>query len=820
MIKCFLSHSSKDKNYVHIVSKNLKKNFKIIDDEDFLQGEITKKEIIKFLEITTIFVFFISRSSLDSNWVREEINYAKELFDKGHIKKIIPIIIDKGISHADSKLPEWLSDEYNIQYIPSPNYAVKIIKATILDLSLELNPKLKERSNIFVGRAELIKKIEERMDDYLKESPVCMIASGLQSIGRRSLLKHALKKSNALRKNEVLFTISLTEYDGIDDFILKLTDLGVFESDSKYNQSVFLIDKIRYAIDLMEKMSSINVRVLVEDNGSIVNWNGNIADWFLDIIKDSNVENIVFIMVSKYKIYIPNLYGSDKIYSLSVPELDKKERDGLFIRYMRFLDHEISSRDIPFFSDLLKGFPKQVFFTCDYIVQYGIFEAKKNSHEIASYSSDAASLVLNKYKDDDLYSEIIFLLSKFDFISLDVLYSIIEQEKSRGIIRELLNSSICEYVGSLPDYIRLNEAIKDYVSRFNFGQTSIFDEKIKQHAIKYINEFSDIEGNIDISDYIFSLQVALKNDHNLPSKFLIPSIFIKTIKELYNERNYKSAIILSDRVLINNQSIDDRTIHTIRYIKCQCLARIDSKEFYNEINLLKSGVDKLFLFGFFFRITGKNSESIEKLSSYLEKRPNDIKAKAELVLAYMNDENSNKALELAKENYNKFPDNPINANNYFNCLIVKEKNDNNKKILNDIVEQLELSPFEKSREMSLSARARLIAFYDNDQDGAFDAIQIAIEKYPDIIYPHLTKAELAVHFKKLDLLEEALSVIRKKTYNSRGQTYNSVIKYDAMVLAMKQKQDEAISLIHKNLMGLSDQAKEKLIDKIKLLASQ
>jgi hypothetical protein len=118
MIKCFLSHSSSDKkSYVRIVAEKIRKENRVIDEESFEEGMVTAEEIIKYLDSSSLFVFFISDNSLRSEWVQLELDRAKELLDENTIKRIYPIIIDSKINHKDTRIPEWMRDKLNIQLI-------------------------------------------------------------------------------------------------------------------------------------------------------------------------------------------------------------------------------------------------------------------------------------------------------------------------------------------------------------------------------------------------------------------------------------------------------------------------------------------------------------------------------------------------------------------------------------------------------------------------------------------------------------------------------------------------------------------------------
>ena len=115
------------------------------------------------------------------------------------IDRIYPIIIDDKVNYKDERIPEWMREDLNIQLIASPKIAARKINTRLIELAWKHHPKLKERQEIFVGRNDLIKKIEERLDDFDQTYPITLIASGLPSIGRKSLLNYSIKKAGLVK---------------------------------------------------------------------------------------------------------------------------------------------------------------------------------------------------------------------------------------------------------------------------------------------------------------------------------------------------------------------------------------------------------------------------------------------------------------------------------------------------------------------------------------------------------------------------------------------------------------------------------------------
>ena len=76
MEKIFLSHSSKNKDYVRPIFEYFGKDRSVFDEMTFEYGMKTIDEIFSGIDSSDIFVIFISNDSLNSKWVSEELTYA------------------------------------------------------------------------------------------------------------------------------------------------------------------------------------------------------------------------------------------------------------------------------------------------------------------------------------------------------------------------------------------------------------------------------------------------------------------------------------------------------------------------------------------------------------------------------------------------------------------------------------------------------------------------------------------------------------------------------------------------------------------------
>ncbi|WPC35616.1 hypothetical protein O4M77_04090 [Acinetobacter sp. YWS30-1] len=750
--------------------------------------------------------------SLNSDWVQKEINLAKNLYDQGALSRIFPIIIDKNISYEDVRIPQWMKETKNIQHIVAPKTAARKINQRLTVLAWETHPSLKSKHNFFVGRNDKIANIEMRLDDFAKKTVSTLFVTGLPSIGRKTFIKHSLTKANLIRDYYNFLTISLESNSGIEDFILKLIDLGFTDHTLEENLITKSIDnKIEIAVKILKNLKPQKERLLIEDNGVLVQGNGNLADWFskiLDQLKSDNYLSLVIACIHKPT----RIYNEEHYFQQELFELTKPERNGFLKRYSNFLGLELEQEDLILFSSILTGYPDQVKFAVDLINIEGLFEAKRQTHLIQQYASEKAKIILESFKDEKDLLDLLYLLSKFDFISYKLLFELVDIELYYPKLTILLSKSICEKIGNNSDYIRVNNVIKEYILRNNFGTNTKFDKILNIHVDKFL---LDIDLNDkDLSDINFSIRTALKEGKTVPHRLLIPSYFLKTIIELYNKKginNFKECIKLADRVLENTEFIEDSIINKIYFYKCQSLARLKDSKFFETVRLVPQP-DNSFLCGFYHRLMGNPDQAIKDYEYVLTKRPKDFRVISELVLLYIQKDQHDKAIDLAKNLYETYPNNPINAINYLKCLLHGNKSEINIPLIQEVIDNLESINTDKAIEMSFSAKAQLLAKKGQFQE-AYRILGNAIHKFPNVSYPKLSLADIAVQDRNVHQLQIAVNMLEKHyEKHELNQSNRSYVKYKAILLALQNKVDSAKLLIENELRSNTSRS---YIDEIK-----
>jgi tetratricopeptide (TPR) repeat protein len=813
MIKCFLSHSSFDKPYVREVYSKLRKENVVFDEMTFEDGMSPSEEIIAGLDESSLFVIFLSDKALESPWVKMELKRAREAVAAGVMERIYPIIVDDKINFSDRRIPTWMKQGFNIQHIRQAKVSARKINSRMREISWKTHPTLKEREEIFVGRNDEIKRLEERMNNIDRPAPKVVIASGLSSIGRKAFLKNALKKANVIRESYDFPMISLESTDSIEDFIMKLDDLGLAQSRTlTHALSTSIEEKIMLACLIVKEFIGEKERVLIEDRGAIVLYNGEIVDWFAEILKAlADCDHVAFCIASKFRASRRLSHTTDNYFMEELPELDRSERNGLLKRYAKFKKLELESEDLSFFAALLTGFPDQVIFTVDTISDTSVYEARRQSHIIQEYASDKARVIVEQYRDNQKALDFLYLLSKFEFVSFDFIFGLVGEEEYYEILNSFLIDSVCERLGANGDYVRVNEVVRDYISRNRFGVTTEFSARLKDYVQKFLTTYS--EDDTDVSQVIFSMQEALISGMEIDERLLIPSYFLKTIRHLYDvARNYKEVIRLSNRVLLNEAYLHKDIVQHIRFVKCQALARLRESEFFSEVRNIPEP-DSSFLHGFFYRISGQQEKALQSYNKVLSRKPNDHRTKSEIVLVYMQSDEHALAYDLAKEVYERSPNNPLNANNYLSCLFYKDRADVDRHLLEELATRLQSNPSDRSQEMYYSARAKILANFDNDLAAAFDLIEETIRRYPDVGYPVLTLADLAIQHKNFEKLETAIRILDATEVRSK-QTYRTYVRYKAIYLAMNGKKADAVALVKKELAGIRAESLTKFCERL------
>lgn len=811
-MKCFLSHSSSDKgHYVSVVARKLGPNVEY-DEKTFEEGMGNLEEILKAMHRSEVFVFFISNASLDSDWVKREILEAKTLLKNGDLKRFFPIIIEAGLTHKDSRIPDWIRNTYNLKPITRPVVAAKRIRERMIEASWQSHPMLKERDQIFVGRNSHISEFEQRFDDFNKDQPLIVFASGLREIGRKSTMRFALRKANLVRDTYEPIRVDLSQEDNIEGFIVKLYDIGLSENANTHDlMKKTAEEKHGLCASLLQDIFNADELLTIEDHYCIVRFDKEIAPWFLSVVDLLKHDSLGVCVASSAKAAKYKYLRDDRLYFMEIPELQKKESEGLFKRYTEYLNLGLNREDFRNFAPLLKGFPEQVTYAANLIQGLGCYQAFQKADEIVSFSTFKASIFIKKYEDDEAALSFLRFISSFDFVSLDFIASVAESLNCplTDTLDRFVTDSVCETIGSTGQYFRVNEVIRDAIIRDRTELSNDYRSFLRKFVSKFSNDYDD--EYYDVSEYHVAIKEALSSGVELPESLLIPAHFLKTMKELYNSGSHREVVSLADRVLMRAEYYDAHTSQDIRYYLCQSLARLREPRFTAEVQNI-DGPEHDFLFGFYYRLKGQFDKAVDRYERAMKFTRTEQRARRELVFVMTTVEAYEDALSLARENYERYPSNPFIVQAYFDCLIHTSSEPDCANKLQEVLDSLEQIRGARAVEMfgTLSAKYE---YHFGDKKKSFKMIDDSIRAHVGVVYPVLTALDMAMS----EMDPEGISICIKRLESGRlGSGHKlAILKAKILLTALNGDKARAERMIERDLGQMNPKASDKLLRRVR-----
>lgn len=815
MIRAFLSHSSKDKeHFVRGVANWLGKDNVIYDEWTFEEGEKPLEEILKNLDITELFVLFLSNNALDSDWVQTEIVQAKNRLDSSSIAKIFPIIIEDGLTYDDKRIPDWLRDNYNLKPIKRSQVAAKRIHNKLRELSWSKHPELKKRQNIFVGRNDKQEEFEERIHDFDKIKPSVIVATGLVGVGRRTFLHRALYKTNITECSHKPSSIFLDRSVSIEDFLLKLNDLGLKDFGNRLLDltTTSIPNKISMIHEIMDAAYESKEIIYMIDDGCIINYERKISGWFQKTIASYSKNGFpIFCIAAKYFVNFNNRPRDNSYYFVELNELNPNERKRLLSQLLELYKVELSQSDFLLVDNLLSGLPDQIMYAVDLIKEDNLSKISDKLPILVQYNNDKASVILQKYESDEKMLDFIRLLAQFEIMSSDFIFSIVPEQEYYPLLEELAAEHVCELIGVDGEIVRLNDVIRDYIKRNKLKLNEDFDSSIKFHVNSLVKN-NDVFQR-DSSEYIYSISEALKNGTEIDEGLLIPSHYLRCMKDLYyNKGNLDRIIELADIILQKREHMDSGVEQDIRYYLCLALAKKQNRRLLNEVQSIK-GDEHAFILGYYYRLCGRYSEALIQFNKIIDARYVGARSKREIVQVYVQIEEYDKAKEFAKRNYEDNRGNQFHTQAYFNCLINCETPKDYQSQLLSLISNFRTIDSEQSNEMADICESLYAAKIENNRTKATDLIDDTIHRYHENHYPLLAYCDIAIKYSDIEMLKEGIKKL-DNLMNIKSISSRTINRYKAFLSALTGDIQQAFLLIEKDISRYPIDSREKIKNRL------
>lgn len=795
MGKVFLSHSSKDKEFVKAVANLLGKNKSIYDEYYFEKGEKTLNQIFDALQSTDIFVYFISENSLNTPWVKLELNKAKELLDYQKIKRIFPIIIDEKINHSDPRIANFLKDgfnSYNIQRVDTPQITFRKIIQQLSKIELENDTEFFEKKDYFYGRDAEIKRFKSYYDDPTNNYEVrAMVVSGISGIGRKEYTKKALIEAQIIPSYYSPIVISLSKYSNIEDLIIHLSNVGfgnyTLSDISNIKTMEEKIDILTELINLIQKYREV---VIIEDDECIINLSGQISYWFYNAIKKSD-KGLSIAIVSNINVEKFQRKNYPEVFFENLLELESSDIIGVIRTYSKKVGIDISRDDAVFLLGSLSGYPPQIIFCVDRIDEFGIDYVKNHTYEISDMpertSADILDNISEQYPSKEFYG-LLALIAKIELVPMTLMNLVFKANKIyQNIFFDLKKFSICYFVGGNREYIKINTFIQNYISRNKFS----IPEDINKILNQEMNSFNDKlkkdfdENLVDISEFKYFLKTNLSKGIDTTSNFMYSTIIVQTIIELYHDMKYNNVIDICREVISNEryEYFDDSVKNTIQRYYCQSLIKNHDSTFEIVVEYFAENElwnDYYFLKGFNYRNKGLYEKAKNSFTKVIDRSKKHFAAKRELVNVYISLQDYDSALLYAESNYKHNKNNIFSLQAYFECLIEqKDLSLTQEKDLEEMKKSLLRSQKIRPSIIYYQLMAQYEALIESNFSEAIKIINQGLQQFPGNMY--LLRVKFDVYRRKKDItsMENTLKELIKSTsdleYNGVYHTRQAIL---------------------------------------------
>ena len=674
MIKAFISHSSEQKQFVLDLVEILGRDYCIVDCYNFNSAYQTINEIYDKIDKSTVFVLLLSKASLSSEWVKEEIRYVREKLEPGCLERFWPFIIDENLSIEEC--PEWMKKDkcFNLKKFKSCKILAHDIEQKFRRIIWSKNPKRKQLETLMVGRNKDIDNFENIYQSARGMNLRALVISGRDGVGKDMFISKCLDKIGGYDAESTPFYINLGNKEGIENFIIQL-NLITRTYDETQLMTVLggnTSEKTSSAANLVNELLNTNSVISINDDLSCVLPNRKLADWLIDLVEKSNIANKLGLFIKSHKILDSFSEIEHPFFGhINLSPLDSKDRLKLFYSLLRIYNlTDISEEDVKWFVGKLLLSPSQLVKAVEALSCKPLAFVKKDINTLISWGDMQINPMVEHFFQDEESKHILIILSKLDFVSYEILENIFEESIIEVMEKmdEMIDFGIVSVFGPQEQFFRLDHYLSDYIKRCHIKLPYDLDNLLNEVLEEKIASSNITE---DVSVYLYDKKRQILSGKGKPEDFLIPSVVVTSVMEIYNNQDYKQVIKLCDLVLNDVHNYFPDQERELRYWLCLALARTTNKQrFFEEVQHFR-GTDYFFLRGFYHRNAMEYSQAEKCFNEALEKSPNLQRAKREKVTALLAQKKYEQALGLAKENYENNPENSYQIHGYFRCLVRK-----------------------------------------------------------------------------------------------------------------------------------------------------
>jgi tetratricopeptide (TPR) repeat protein len=394
-MKAFLSHSSQDKHYVGVVANRLGRarveydlmSFEpMVDFRDSIRAALARSECL---------VLFASRASLESLWVKYEIQSADELIRQGRLRSAVALIIDEQTTIAD--LPAWMR-QARVERIRQPTRAARIISHHLHRLQgLDDQPP-------FIGRERLIAEMSRLLIGRPDVAPPRMlIVHGLPGTGRRTFLQHALKNVLSLELGPIFRVDAADDLETLHASLA--TELGELDTRAALSDAIarFRASSLPQRTEelgrLVAGLAEPHFAPAILDGGGLLQPNGHYVEGVLELLDElaASFPNVHLALIHARK----PLVDRDRLTSFlglqfRVPPIERQATGLLLSQCLRRAGITANPEEVAELAQYMDGYPPAVYLAVSLVKEYGLRTILADKSMLVDFKIRTFSQLLQK----------------------------------------------------------------------------------------------------------------------------------------------------------------------------------------------------------------------------------------------------------------------------------------------------------------------------------------------------------------------------------------------------------------------------------------
>lgn len=504
MIKAFISHSSEQKQFVLDLVETLGRDYCIVDCYNFSSAYQTINEIYDKIDKSTVFVLLLSKASLSSEWVKEEIRYVRDKLEPGCLERFWPFIIDENLSIEEC--PEWMRKDkcFNLKKYKSYKILAHDIEQKFRRIIWSKNPKRKQLETLMVGRNKDIDNFENIYQSARGMNLRSLVISGRDGVGKDMFISKCLDKIGGYDAESTPFCINLGNKEGVENFIIQL-NLITRTYDEKQLMTVLggsTSEKTSSAANLVNELLNTNSVLSINDDLSCVLPNRKLADWLINLVEKSDMVNKLGLFIKSHKILDSFSETEHPFFGhINLNPLDSKDRLKLFYSLLRIYNlTDISEEDAKWFVGKLLLSPSQLVKAVEALSCKPLALVKKDIDTLISWGDTQINPMVEHFFQDEESKHLLIILSKLDFVSYEILENIFEERIIEVMekMNEMIDFGIVSVFGPQEQFFRLDHYLSDYIKRCHIKLPCDLDNLLNEVLEKKIASSNITE---DVSIY-------------------------------------------------------------------------------------------------------------------------------------------------------------------------------------------------------------------------------------------------------------------------------------------------------------------------------